>query len=144
MKIHPSSVLMLAVASFTTRRALVKAFASNSVTSSTASSDDAKAPTEEVDVSSNPLLDQAGLPRFSTIDPENLTPAVKHLLAKIDTDFTALESELSSASPYDDVLPKVEQIQFPLGYVWGIAGHLNGVKNGEELRGAYELNQPSV
>lgn len=154
---------MLAVATFSSRRALVKAFASNSVTSSTASSvvairrsgrqplaffstmtDDAKAPTEEVDVSSNPLLDQAGLPRFSTIDPENLTPAVKHLLAKIDTDFTALESELSSASPYDDVLPKVEQIQFPLGYVWGIAGHLNGVKNGEELRGAYELNQPSV
>jgi len=42
------------------------------------------------------------------------------------------------------VLPAVEQIQFPLGYVWGIAGHLNGVKNGDELRQAYELNQPSV
>jgi oligopeptidase A len=28
--------------------------------------------------------------------------------------------------------------------VWGGAGHLNGVKNGKELRAAYEENQPQV
>jgi oligopeptidase A len=41
-------------------------------------------------------------------------------------------------------LPEVEKLQFPLGFVWGVAGHLNGVKNGDELRAAYEENQPKV
>jgi oligopeptidase A len=41
-------------------------------------------------------------------------------------------------------LPEVEKLQFPLGFVWGVAGHLNGVKNGDELRAAYEENQPMV
>ena len=52
----------------------------------------------------------------------------------------------NSDSPldYNQVLPQVERIQFPLGYVWGVAGHLNGVKNGDELRAAYEENQPKV
>merc|ERR1712127_8942 len=30
------------------------------------------------------------------------------------------------------------------GYAWGIASHLNGVKNGDELRAAYEENQPKI
>eukprot|EP00568_Trieres_chinensis_P013774 CAMPEP_0183295840 /NCGR_PEP_ID=MMETSP0160_2-20130417/3637_1 /TAXON_ID=2839 ORGANISM="Odontella Sinensis, Strain Grunow 1884" /NCGR_SAMPLE_ID=MMETSP0160_2 /ASSEMBLY_ACC=CAM_ASM_000250 /LENGTH=776 /DNA_ID=CAMNT_0025457377 /DNA_START=88 /DNA_END=2418 /DNA_ORIENTATION=+ len=101
------------------------------------------------DAPSNPLLDQAGLPRFASIEPSHLTPAVTDLLAKLDADFASLEEKLSSsssasASDFDDVLPAVERIQSPLGYVWGVAGHLNGVKNGDELREAYEKNQPGV
>jgi oligopeptidase A len=42
------------------------------------------------------------------------------------------------------VLPEVERMQFPLGYTWGVAGHLNGVKNSDPLREAYEANQPKV
>jgi oligopeptidase A len=38
----------------------------------------------------------------------------------------------------------VEQLQYPVSFVWGVAGHLNGVKNGDELRAAYEENQPKV
>lgn len=38
----------------------------------------------------------------------------------------------------------VHCIQFRLSFVWGGAGHLNGVKNGKELRAAYEENQPQV
>ena len=45
---------------------------------------------------------------------------------------------------YDAVVPVVERMQFPLGYAWGVTGHLNGVKNGEELREAYEANQPAI
>lgn len=41
-------------------------------------------------------------------------------------------------------MPEVEKLQFPLGFVWSVAGHLNGVKNGDELRAAYEENQPKV
>lgn len=97
------------------------------------------------DVSSNPMLDQENLPRFASIEPTHLTPAVTHLIDDFETDFESLEKKLSSSSPtYDDVLPEVEKMQMPLGYVWGVAGHLNGVKNGDELRKAYEENQPAV
>lgn len=94
----------------------------------------------------NPLLEQDGLPKFESIDPTHLTPAVEELLTKLENDFATLETDLSSsdAIDYDEVLPVIERMQYPLGYVWGVAGHLNGVKNGDELREAYESNQPKV
>ncbi len=73
----------------------------------------------------------------------------------MEADFIELEQKLeemananaddsSRTIDYDQVLPQVEKLQFPVGYVWGVAGHLNGVKNGDELRAAYEENQPKV
>jgi len=76
-----------------------------------------------------------------------LTPAVSELVGKLDEDFASFESKISEKdfeSTYDNVMPELEQMQFPLGYVWGVAGHLQGVKNGDELRKAYEENQPKV
>jgi len=57
-----------------------------------------------------------------------------------------MESTLAEAKEvdYEEVLPVVEKMQHPLGYAWGIASHLNGVKNGDELRAAYEENQPKI
>jgi oligopeptidase A len=95
----------------------------------------------------NPFLEQDDLPKFAKIEPQYLTPAVEGLLEKLEQDFAKLETDLSqkeSPPEYEEVLPEVERIQFPLGYTWGVAGHLNGVKNGDELRQAYETNQPKV
>ena len=95
----------------------------------------------------NPFLQQSGLPKFETLEPKFLSPAVEELLEKLETDFAKLEEDLekeSSNVDYEGVLPVIERMQFPLGYVWGVAGHLNGVKNGDELREAYESNQPKV
>jgi len=97
----------------------------------------------------NPFLDQQGLPKFSRMEPSHLTPAMTHLLQELDANFLSLETELTAASStgsvhYDHVLPKMEKMQFALGYAWGVASHLNGVKNTDELRQAYEQNQPSV
>jgi len=123
---------------------------------STTSVDPPKGKVDTDPSTDNPLLDQSGLPRFATIEPRHLTPAIESLLEKLESDFASLESRLSkvgegddgaesSDSPsYDDVLPEVERIQEPLGYAWGVAGHLNGVKNGDELRNAYEQNQALV
>lgn len=101
--------------------------------------------------SPNPLLIQEDLPKFGQIQPSDLTPAVEDLLAKLQDDFTALETRLTECIAkedptvsYDDVVPVMEQMQFPLGFAWGVAGHLNGVKNTEELRSAYEANQPKI
>lgn len=96
-------------------------------------------------VETNPMLDMANLPRFSKIEPNHVTPAISILLTQLEADFAKLESKLEGEeNSYDNVLPAVEKIQFPLGYAWGVAGHLNGVKNGEELRAAYEAAQPGV
>jgi oligopeptidase A len=94
----------------------------------------------------NPLLQQSGLPKFQSIQPKDLTPAVEQLLEKMELDFASLEKKMGETSSidYDAVLPEVERIQFGISYAWGIAGHLNGVKNGDELREAYEANQPKV
>ena len=97
----------------------------------------------------NPLLVYDGLPKFGSIEPSNLTPAVEELLEQVQRDFNLLEEDLTKRNEegtidYDGVLPRVEKMQYPIGFVWGVAGHLNGVKNGDELREAYESNQPRL
>ncbi len=99
------------------------------------------------EATTNPLLDQVGLPKFSSIEPSNLTPAVTTLLENLDKDFAELTSKISTGNQvpsYDEVLPELEKMQFGLGYAWGVTSHLNGVKNSDELRKAYEENQPKV
>ena len=102
---------------------------------------------EETTAATNPLLQSDDLPKFTAIEPSQLTPAMKSILEKLESDFDALESKLSEtkdSATYADVLPALEKMQHPLGYAWGIASHLNGVKNSDELRKAYEENQPNI
>jgi oligopeptidase A len=124
------------------RRSLAAAFTSTSMVSSSSTAEAKAASTAVV----NPFLEQDDLPRFATIEPNYLTPAVETLLEKLERDFQAMEKELAGKEniDYDQVLPEVERMQFPLGYTWGVAGHLNGVKNSDPLREAYEANQPKV
>mmetsp|Transcript_16730 Transcript_16730/g.23611 ORF Transcript_16730/g.23611 Transcript_16730/m.23611 type:complete len:759 (-) Transcript_16730:88-2364(-) len=141
MKIHASAVALMALNS--------SARAFSSVLSRAAGRQSTRIPLAMVSTSTdveNPLLQQEGLPKFESIDPSHLTPAVKSLLENLDSGLADLESKLTSIEKpdYIDVLPQVEKLQHPLGYVWGVAGHLNGVKNGDELRKAYEENQASV
>ena len=45
---------------------------------------------------------------------------------------------------YETVVEKLEKIQFPLAYSWGVVGHLMGVKNSDDLRKAHDTIQPTV
>jgi len=95
----------------------------------------------------NALLQQESLPKFASIEPSQLTPAVTDLVDKLERDFASFESKIGEdgyEATYENVMPELEKMQFPLGYVWGVAGHLQGVKNNDELREAYEENQPKV
>jgi oligopeptidase A len=111
---------------------------------------EATSPSSAVD---NPFLHTSGLPKFAALEPSDLTPAVDALLLQLDQDFEALEAELKDATQdsttaarlsFHDVVSELEKMQFDLSYVWGVAGHLNGVKNNDDLRNAYELNQPKI
>jgi oligopeptidase A len=55
-----------------------------------------------------------------------------------------LQASLDSTPTWESVLDKMEQIRAPLEYAWGVVGHLNGVKNSEPLRKAYQAMQPEV
>ena len=67
----------------------------------------------------NALLQQDSLPKFASIDPSMLTPAVTSLIETLDKDFEAFEKKISQdgyEATYENVMPELEQMQFPIGY----------------------------
>lgn len=115
-------------------------------------------PTANDDNSSNSKTNLM-LPPFASIQASDVTPAVTTLLAQLEQDFAELEAKLASCDAttttddttnnnnvvhYDDVLPVLERLQYPLATVWGVVGHLQGVQNSDALRGAHDANQPAV
>jgi oligopeptidase A len=99
------------------------------------------APTEHL--TTNPLLDFSGLPRFDRIAPEHVAPAVDALIA--DARATIDQVATMAVDPDWDnfVVPLANTID-RLGRAWGQVGHLNAVVNTPELREAYNLNLPKI
>ena len=63
----------------------------------------------------NPLLESSDLPKFTKIEPSQLTPAMTSILEKLESDFANMESTMGGKDiDYDDVLPVVEKMQHPL------------------------------
>ena len=93
--------------------------------------------------SPNPLLDQAGLPRFDAIRPEHIAPAVDELLVAANT---ALDLATSDAVPaaYDALSGVLDVAIDKLSRAWGMVGHLTAVADSPELRVAYNEAMPRV
>lgn len=94
-------------------------------------------------MSTNPLLDFNGLPRFASIRTEHITPAVEALL----TENRALIKRLTAtsvAATWDSFVAPLEDANERLGRAWGVVGHLHGVLDSPELREAYNANQPGI
>jgi len=91
----------------------------------------------------NPLLDTGGLPRFDTIRPEHITPALDALLADADA---ALARATSDAVPaeYDALSAVLDVATERLSRAWAAVSHLNAVADSPELRAAYTDNMPRV
>ena len=79
-------------------------------------------------LTSNPLLDHSGLPRFDEIQPVHVKAAIEDNLQALKTDFESLEAAVKAgqATNYGEVVEELERIQAPLGYSWGVVGHLMG------------------
>ncbi|RRS05483.1 M3 family peptidase [Aquabacterium soli] len=94
-------------------------------------------------MSSNPLLDTAGLPLFDQIKPEHVTPAVDVLLAEAEA---ALDKVTGPDVPpdYDALSLLLDVTTEKLGRAWGAVGHLNAVADTPELRAAYNENLPRL
>ncbi len=91
----------------------------------------------------NPLLDFSGLPRFTDIKPEHITPAVEKLLNDCREVVAKARAETTSSDWQDFVQPIVDANE-RLSRAWGQVSHLNAVMNSAELREAYNANLPRI
>jgi oligopeptidase A (EC:3.4.24.70). Metallo peptidase. MEROPS family M03A len=85
----------------------------------------------------NPLLAEQPLPPFDAIQTDHIVPAVKQLLIEARS---ALETQLSALEEitWATLVAPIEERGDRLNKAWSPVGHLNSVKNSEELRVAYE------
>ncbi len=91
----------------------------------------------------NPLLDFRGLPRFTDIRAEHVTPAVDHLLQHNQAVVEKLLADTSKPTWDNFVLP-LDEASEQMSRAWGQVGHLNAVMNSPELREVYNANLPKI
>jgi oligopeptidase A len=91
----------------------------------------------------NPLLQFDDLPRFDTVRPEDVTPAIDILLREAEA---ALERAVGPdvAADYDALSAVLDVATERLGRAWGTVSHLNSVADTPELRAAFNENLPKV
>ena len=87
-----------------------------------------------IDTAGNPLLVAEGLPRFDSIRPEHIEPAVRLALTE---QREALAHAERVERPGIDWLEGVERVQETVRRVWGPVSHLNSVASTAPLRDAY-------
>ncbi|MCG7584198.1 oligopeptidase A [Photobacterium sp. OFAV2-7] len=90
---------------------------------------------------SNPLLTMTDLPPFSQIKPEHIKPAVEQAIADCRAH---VESVLANeaAPSWETICAPLAETDDRLSRIWSPIGHLNAVKNSNELREAYESCLP--
>ena len=91
----------------------------------------------------NPLLDFSGLPRYSDIQPEHVTPAVEQLL----NENRALVAQLTGAGvppTWAAFVQPLEDANERLSRSWGQVSHLHSVLDSPELREVYNANLPKI
>jgi len=91
----------------------------------------------------NPLLDFSGLPRFDTITPEHVTPAITALLAESRALIERQTGDAVPATWTDFAAPLAEGFE-RLSRAWGIVGHLHSVNDIPAWREAYNAMLPDV
>jgi len=89
----------------------------------------------------NPLLDFSGLPRFSELKPEHVTPAVDQLLAEGRATVAAV---LHAAPTLDVFVAPLEYVNERISRAWGQVAHLHAVMDSPPLREAYNANLPKL
>jgi oligopeptidase A len=89
------------------------------------------------------LAHPGGLPAFSRFDAADVVPAMRQALANAEVALTDLEARAAALAP-TDLLAELERLEHPLGWIWGLANHLNSVRTSDALRAAIEAVQPEV
>jgi oligopeptidase A len=94
-------------------------------------------------MTANPLLDFSGLPRYGSIRPEHVAPAIDHLLEENRAVVAALGAQGTSSS-WDMFAEPLESANERLARAWGATAHLYAVDDNPAIRAAYKANLPKV
>ncbi|MGY1519228.1 M3 family metallopeptidase [Luteimonas sp. A482] len=93
-------------------------------------------------MSSNPLLDFFGLPRFADIRPAHVAPAIGQLLSEAEA--AVRLAEAVSPVTWEAFAVALDDATERLGRAWNQVTHLEAVVNTHELRAAYNETLPAV
>lgn len=91
---------------------------------------------------SNPLLQDFDLPPYDAIRPEDVEPAIRHILADSRAALAPLLDSQRDTPSWDGLVLALDEMGARLGRAWSPVSHLNAVCNGPELRAAYEACLP--
>ena len=91
----------------------------------------------------NPLLDFTGLPRYTEIKPEHVTPAIDQLLAENRALVERLAADPAPPT-WDGFAQPLEDANERLSRAWGQVSHLHAVLDSPELRKVYNENLPKI
>ncbi len=90
----------------------------------------------------NPLMARTGLPDFNAITPEHVIPAMDATLAEIEKKLQEIEQNI--VPTWEGLCQKLEDLDTPFEYTWGVVNHLISVKNSDALRKAHQEILPKV
>jgi oligopeptidase A len=91
----------------------------------------------------NPLLDFHGLPRYASVRPEHVGPAIDQLLAENRALIARLTAKGAAAS-WNEFADPLENANERLWRAWGAVAHLHAVDDNPAIRDAYNANLPKV
>ena len=89
----------------------------------------------------NPLLDISSLPRFATIEPEHVVPAISELIAQHRQKLGAL-LDANPDPDFEALIPAIEEMDHEMSRVWSPVSHLQSVLGSKEWRDAYNEALP--
>ena len=92
---------------------------------------------------SNPLLQASTLPPFARLKIEHIEPALDCQLAENRRRISELLADVNDPDWHNFMVP-LEQWDDELSQLWSPVSHLNGVKNSDELRDAYNACLPKL
>jgi oligopeptidase A len=94
-------------------------------------------------VSTNPLLDFSGLPRFAEIRPEHVAPAIEQLLGENQALIDRLGPDQQPPA-WESFVAPLDDANERLSRAWGQVAHLNAVMNTAQLREVYNATLPKI
>ena len=95
------------------------------------------------DLSNNPLLYFAGLPKFDEVKPEHVTPALDNLLNEARARLEHLAAS-SDRPTWANFVQPLEDVEDKIARSWSQVGHMNSVVNSPELRAVYNEGLPKL
>jgi len=96
-----------------------------------------------LDTNGNPLLEMTGLPPFSAIRPEHVSPAIEHLLSQGRENVARLLDQ-AAAPTWGNLMEPLEAIEHRINRVWSPVTHLQAVADNAPLREAYNACLPRL